>query len=306
MDSKLLCYAKSPIPIFNSNSPPNYVIMPALLAHVDHTTPKTSPSSPVTAFISQFPATNKFNNFKVHVPTCSKEIIYKSKRTRNLMMPESNVNDLETKHNESSFENNTDNSLLNTSSLLQSPCSLSPSSPPISVYKTNNLKTNNRFIKKLLINNLVKSKSPKLKTMNFHNYSDVLSSSSSSNDHSDVYVISSSSSTPSNEDNSDYSDCNKIGQISPKSTPLISTNSISSSFISDSFLNNALTEKSQENYELNHRSPINFENCTSVLNEAPYLNDFVEEMQFDKKIGNKNFYYEKIFNKNDVSCKTCK
>lgn len=35
MDSKLLNYAKVPIPVLNNSSPHNYVIMPALLAHID-------------------------------------------------------------------------------------------------------------------------------------------------------------------------------------------------------------------------------------------------------------------------------
>lgn len=35
MDSKLLNYAKLPIPVINNISPHNYVIMPALLAHID-------------------------------------------------------------------------------------------------------------------------------------------------------------------------------------------------------------------------------------------------------------------------------
>ena len=35
MESKLMNYAKLPIPVLNSSSPPNYVIMPALLAHID-------------------------------------------------------------------------------------------------------------------------------------------------------------------------------------------------------------------------------------------------------------------------------
>ena len=35
MESKLLNYAKLPIPVLNSSTPPNYVIMPALLAHID-------------------------------------------------------------------------------------------------------------------------------------------------------------------------------------------------------------------------------------------------------------------------------
>ena len=39
MDSKLLNYAKSPIPILNNSSPHNYAIMSALLSNIDSSPP---------------------------------------------------------------------------------------------------------------------------------------------------------------------------------------------------------------------------------------------------------------------------
>jgi hypothetical protein len=291
MDSKSLCYAKSPIPVFNSSSPPNYVIMPALLAHVDHTSNAIiSSTSPKTTSTSHCSASNKtFNNFKIHVPTCSKEIIYKSKRSRQNVLPENYSNNLELVHSNLRMENNTETTLNTSVSPLQSPYSMPMAQPTKAVYKIKNIKSNNRLIKNLLNNNFVKSKSPKLKTINFNNFAGFLS-----NDNFDPYELSSLSSTPSltsnEEDLTEKNYNNNIELInnSSKSDASISSDNMSNSFISDSFINNDLSEQRNQYHELNSRNLINFENSINHSNEMLYhSNDILnEQTDSNNKIGN--------------------
>ena len=103
MDSKLLNYAKSPIPVLNNSSPHNYVIMPALLAHIDSPISSTSTSSSqsplnLSSFYTFSPPPQNLNTNKpksifqisnkpkdnsiinLHNPRTSKEIIYTTKR----------------------------------------------------------------------------------------------------------------------------------------------------------------------------------------------------------------------------------
>lgn len=56
MDSRLHNYAKLPIPVINNISPHNYVIMPALLAHIDR---PVSPSILQTQFLTTKQRTGK-------------------------------------------------------------------------------------------------------------------------------------------------------------------------------------------------------------------------------------------------------
>jgi len=291
MDSKSLCYAKSPIPVFNSSSPPNYVIMPALLAHVDHTSnPIISSTSPKTTSTSHCLSSNKtFNNFKIHVPTCSKEIIYKSKRSRQNVLPENNSNNSELVHNNLRMENNTEATLNTSVSHLQSPYSMPIAQPTKTVYKIKNIKANNRLIKNLLNNNFVKSKSPKLKTINFNNFTGFLS-----NDNFDPYELSSLSSTPSLASNEEdmieksYNNNTELINNSSKSDASISSDNMSNSFISDTFINNDLSEQRSQEHELNSRNLINFENSINHSNEMPYHSNSVlnEQTDSNNKIGN--------------------
>jgi hypothetical protein len=151
MDSKLLNYAKSPIPVLNSTSPRNYVIMSALLSHQfnslsEPSSTQAAPSVQCTNTITQdivdeLPSINKNVYFlngcrslnqldKNHIISKgSKSIIYTSKRIRLQTEPKlaANNNDLidlletdenNNKNNKIQFINNLENHLYPSNSVV--------------------------------------------------------------------------------------------------------------------------------------------------------------------------------------------
>jgi hypothetical protein len=107
MDSRLLNYAKSPIPVLNSILPHSYVIMPALLANLDSLTSSSSsspsssnsPSSSPSTYVSNHSKQNiisntRNNNNKLQNFTkSSKEIVY---TTKQIQLKNRNINSNDT------------------------------------------------------------------------------------------------------------------------------------------------------------------------------------------------------------------
>ena len=261
MNSKSLCYAKSPIPILNSSSPPNYVIMPALLAHVDYTSIKTPPVTLSSQQRTNYPSLNTFKN----VLTCSKEIIYKPKRTHAHLIASESYNDVDSM-NEQLVRVESSESY----SPLQSPSYLS-SSPPKNVFKLKNQKTNGRFVKNILINNFVKGANI-MRTLSANdNNNCIATSSSSSNDHLDIYDNNSSNPSAGEEHllEKNYNITHDFMRNSA-SVSSISSNSISNSFINESILNNDVNQR--ENHLLENNSA-DYTDYTNIFSESFTSND---------------------------------
>ena len=279
MDSKLLCYAKSPIPVINNSSPPNYVIMPALLAHLDYATAKTTPSpsfySPPAslnasstasltsstssqALLVQTPSAqimrNKPANTFKNVRTCSKEIIYKSKR---MCQPQPQL-DTQYNVNHAHLAGDEMRNVNNSAFSLKSPLNLTMSPPSKHFYHTKCLKTNPRFVKNILISSHSGSSSSSDTPSKNCNYL-------SSNDRLDnMYGMSSAlTSTPATNSHGEHNLVKNYNVIELEDNSA-STNaaanvsysaassSIGNSFIADSFLNSDVSQ--HQNVQLNSQN----------------------------------------------------